>query len=140
MSDSNANAEHIASHPPKSPVEHEDKMHKTTTIVMSAHTLDTQPQVCDNANHLFLLFSFFLCFFFLNENFTQLMLFKLSRLCNPFYNHSHIFITYTYVCMFCTVDTWYQNVNRISTIFLIQPVECSFFLLLMLLCLFFILF
>lgn len=33
-------------HPPKSPVEHEDKMHKTTTIVMSAHTLDTQPQVC----------------------------------------------------------------------------------------------
>lgn len=33
-------------HPPKSPVEHEDKIHKTTTIVMSAHTLDTQPQVC----------------------------------------------------------------------------------------------
>lgn len=33
--------------PPKSPIEHhEDKMHKTTTIVMSAHTLDTQPQVC----------------------------------------------------------------------------------------------
>lgn len=40
-------------HPPKSPVEHEDKMHKTTTIVMSAHTLDTQPQVC-----------FFLCLFY----------------------------------------------------------------------------
>lgn len=33
--------------PPKSPTEHhDDKMHKTTTIVMSAHTLDTQPQVC----------------------------------------------------------------------------------------------
>lgn len=33
--------------PPKSPIEHhEDKMHKTTTIVMSAHTLDTHPQVC----------------------------------------------------------------------------------------------
>lgn len=33
--------------PPKSPIEHhDDKMHKTTTIVMSAHTLDTQPQVC----------------------------------------------------------------------------------------------
>ncbi|XP_037051947.1 protein lap4 isoform X3 [Bradysia coprophila] len=32
--------------PPKSPVEHhDDKKHKTTTIVMSAHTLDTQPQV-----------------------------------------------------------------------------------------------
>lgn len=32
--------------PPKSPIEHhDDKMHKTTTIVMSAHTLDTQPQV-----------------------------------------------------------------------------------------------
>ncbi|KAG4077841.1 hypothetical protein HA402_013775 [Bradysia odoriphaga] len=31
--------------PPKSPVEHhDDKKHKTTTIVMSAHTLDTQPQ------------------------------------------------------------------------------------------------
>ncbi|XP_031624890.1 protein lap4 isoform X3 [Contarinia nasturtii] len=44
MSDSNVNAE-LVSHPPKSPVEHEDKMHKTTTIVMSAHTLDTQPQV-----------------------------------------------------------------------------------------------
>ncbi|XP_031624898.1 protein lap4 isoform X10 [Contarinia nasturtii] len=43
MSDSNVNAE-LVSHPPKSPVEHEDKMHKTTTIVMSAHTLDTQPQ------------------------------------------------------------------------------------------------
>lgn len=37
-------------HPPKSPVEHEDKMHKTTTIVMSAHTLDTQPQVCTATN------------------------------------------------------------------------------------------
>lgn len=37
-------------HPPKSPVEHEDKMHKTTTIVMSAHTLDTQPQVCTKTN------------------------------------------------------------------------------------------
>ncbi|XP_055300011.1 protein lap4-like isoform X6 [Sitodiplosis mosellana] len=45
LSDSNANAELVVSHPPKSPVEHEDKMHKTTTIVMSAHTLDTQPQV-----------------------------------------------------------------------------------------------
>ncbi|XP_055300028.1 protein lap4-like isoform X20 [Sitodiplosis mosellana] len=44
LSDSNANAELVVSHPPKSPVEHEDKMHKTTTIVMSAHTLDTQPQ------------------------------------------------------------------------------------------------
>lgn len=33
--------------PPKSPIEHhDDKIHKTTTIVMSAHTLDTQPQVC----------------------------------------------------------------------------------------------
>lgn len=46
MADSNTNAELVVSHPPKSPVEHEDKMHKTTTIVMSAHTLDTQPQVC----------------------------------------------------------------------------------------------
>lgn len=39
-------ADNTISHPPKSPVEHDDKMHKTTTIVMSAHTLDTQPQVC----------------------------------------------------------------------------------------------
>lgn len=46
VSDSNANADLIISHPPKSPVDHEDKMHKTTTIVMSAHTLDTHPQVC----------------------------------------------------------------------------------------------
>lgn len=46
VSDSNASAELVVSHPPKSPVEHEDKMQKTTTIVMSAHTLDTQPQVC----------------------------------------------------------------------------------------------
>lgn len=46
VSDSNANAELVVSHPPKSPIEHEDKMQKTTTIVMSAHTLDTQPQVC----------------------------------------------------------------------------------------------
>ncbi|KAJ6637155.1 Protein lap4 [Pseudolycoriella hygida] len=38
---------HLPEHlPPKSPVEHhDDKKHKTTTIVMSAHTLDTQPQV-----------------------------------------------------------------------------------------------
>lgn len=37
----------VSGAPPKSPIEHhEDKMHKTTTIVMSAHTLDTQPQVC----------------------------------------------------------------------------------------------
>lgn len=36
-------------HPPKSPADHvEDKMHKTTTVVMSAHTLDTQPQVCSS--------------------------------------------------------------------------------------------
>lgn len=46
MSDGNANAELVVSHPPRSPIEHEDKMQKTTTIVMSAHTLDTQPQVC----------------------------------------------------------------------------------------------
>lgn len=48
VADSNANADLIISHPPKSPVgvDHEDKMHKTTTIVMSAHTLDTHPQVC----------------------------------------------------------------------------------------------
>ena len=32
--------------PPKSPVDfHEEKMTKTTTVVMSKHTLDTQPQV-----------------------------------------------------------------------------------------------
>lgn len=45
LQDTNANVEHV-SHPPlsRSP-EHEDKMQKTTTIVMSAHTLDTQPQV-----------------------------------------------------------------------------------------------
>lgn len=43
--------------PPKSPVEHEDKMHKTTTVVMSAHTLDTQPQVCTPNKHVF-----FFCF------------------------------------------------------------------------------
>lgn len=46
VSDSSITADNAISHPPKSPVEHEDKMHKTTTIVMSAHTLDTQPQVC----------------------------------------------------------------------------------------------
>lgn len=36
--------------PPKSPVDfHEEKMTKTTTVVMSKHTLDTQPQVFDAA-------------------------------------------------------------------------------------------
>lgn len=35
--------------PPKSPVDfHEEKMTKTTTVVMSKHTLDTQPQVFNN--------------------------------------------------------------------------------------------
>lgn len=47
LSDASSGAGSLSvGHPPKSPVEHEDKMHKTTTIVMSAHTLDTQPQVC----------------------------------------------------------------------------------------------
>lgn len=34
--------------PPEVQVEahHDDKKQKTTTIVMSKHTLDTQPQVC----------------------------------------------------------------------------------------------
>lgn len=36
----------LAEAPPKSPVDfHEEKMTKTTTVVMSKHTLDTQPQV-----------------------------------------------------------------------------------------------
>ena len=31
--------------PPKSPTEHHENLQKTTTIVMSKHTLDTHPQV-----------------------------------------------------------------------------------------------
>lgn len=35
----------IDSVPPKSPTEHHENLHKTTTIVMSKHTLDTQQQL-----------------------------------------------------------------------------------------------
>lgn len=44
--------------PPKSPTEHQENLQKTTTIVMSKHTLDTQPQVS---------FSFLLSLFIQNH-------------------------------------------------------------------------
>jgi hypothetical protein len=44
----------LESGPPKSPTEHHDHLQKTTTIVMSKHTLDTQqtPQVGGQTNNL----------------------------------------------------------------------------------------
>lgn len=84
VADSNANAELVVSHPPKSPVEHEDKMHKTTTIVMSAHTLDTQPQVCAAILYWFLQTHPECC--------------SISRYCYPICKITHTFHVFVYVC------------------------------------------
>lgn len=115
--------------PPKSPTEHQENLQKTTTIVMSKHTLDTQPQV--SFSFLLSLHSKPLFFHFTITSFLFCLIYFLMFVLNCNINHfirccAFILINYCYI-LWSNLYHFYFKMRKLIILCVVSTCVLIFF-------------